>query len=176
MSGDKKTDDMLICVICFERMKSPRMLRTTCQHVFCLKCLARMVSTLLTKDEVLTVPEGPVMIKCPSCDRPYKITLVSDIEQSIFHNNLLDCESTDKTMQIPKCVCINANDVTYECTFCGKRYCKGCVKKEDSNNCKSCNTALQRLKMVKSSFALNIRSTWNITVSSASIQYVLIAF
>ena len=136
MSGGNKTDDILTCPICFERMKSPRMLRTTCQHVFCLNCLACMVSKSLTEDEVLTVPEGPVMIKCPVCDRSYKSKLVSDIEQSIVHNNLLDREPTEATTQVPKCVCINAEDVIYECTICGKQYCKGCFKKKDSNDCK----------------------------------------
>lgn len=136
MSSCKKTDDKSNCPVCQERMTSPRMLFPICQHVYCLSCLARMVGTSLEKDKALTVPDGaPVIIKCPQCQKPYEITLVSAIEHSIHHDDDNN-ESSETTKPIPKCVCIDAEDVMYDCINCGKQYCKGCFKKKDAYNCK----------------------------------------
>ena len=90
----KKVEDQLTCPICFDTYTDPKLL--WCFHVYCLKCLANLV----TKDQL-----GQASITCPSCRQitPVPDGGVTDLQSAFRINNLLEImEEHKKTIEQPQ--------------------------------------------------------------------------
>ncbi|XP_070531555.1 tripartite motif-containing protein 2-like [Ptychodera flava] len=114
-------DKVLLCAICMERFKSPKIL--PCHHTFCELCLTKWVKA----------NNGQLI--CPTCKNQWPLPSrgVPAITSNRFLNDLLDVISSNiPSERIGDTVCEQArcrNEAKYWCGDCGGHfYCNVCIQ------------------------------------------------
>ena len=118
----KKLKDQLTCAICLDSYKEPKLLQ--CFHVFCEKCLVRLV----VQDQ-----QGQLSVRCPTCRRSTLLPAASVSGlQSAFHiHHLFEIQEAFEKVKEPQNIqcqkCTKASHVaTNFCRGCGKFICARC--------------------------------------------------
>ena len=128
----KKLEDRLTCAICLDSYKDPKLLQ--CFHVFCEKCLVRLV----VQDR-----QGQLSVRCPTCRRSTLLpaTSVSGLQSAFHIHHLFEIqEAFEKNKESPTTSADHVDDgsenvlppkkSTYHCPFHKERelelYCETC--------------------------------------------------
>ncbi|XP_070568699.1 tripartite motif-containing protein 2-like [Ptychodera flava] len=111
-------DKVLLCAICMERFKSPKIL--PCQHTFCEHCLTEWVKA----------NNGQLI--CPTCKNQWPLPSggVPAITSNRFLNDLLEVISDVNPGKVNEAVCDGCKkEAKYWCGDCGGQfYCEACIK------------------------------------------------
>ncbi|XP_070540330.1 E3 ubiquitin-protein ligase TRIM56-like [Ptychodera flava] len=111
-------EQILLCAICMERFKSPKIL--PCYHTFCASCLTKWVKT--NNNQLI----------CPTCKEswPLPCSGVPAIDNNRFMNDLLQVISdVNPGSGQTKAVCEGCgSEAMHWCTDCGQFFCEECVR------------------------------------------------
>ena len=139
----KKVEEELNCSICLETYRDPKLLQ--CLHVFCRKCLVKLV----VRDQ-----QGQLILTCPICrqDTPVPANGVAGLQPAFQINHLLEImEEHKKTAAAEKAerdsasrasrdtvkVCCRehaGNEVELFCETCGELVCLKCALKDGKHH------------------------------------------
>ncbi|XP_070549329.1 tripartite motif-containing protein 2-like [Ptychodera flava] len=143
-------EDFLTCTICIERYERPKIL--PCHHVFCEKCLIRVVK------------KSDGYFDCPTCRMPCKLPDdgIEGLENNIFMNSLLEkmqktpTESNESEENHIKCEICEDGDVTHICLDCQlQKFCEQCAKMHRKARIASKNTVFT-LEQYKEEMSKNL--------------------
>ncbi|XP_070556895.1 E3 ubiquitin-protein ligase TRIM56-like [Ptychodera flava] len=111
-------DKVLLCAICMERFKSPKIL--PCHHTFCEHCLTKWVKA----------NNGQLI--CPTCKNQWPLPSggVPAITSNRFLNDLLEVIGDVNPGRVNEAVCDGCKkEAKYWCGDCGGQfYCEACIK------------------------------------------------
>ncbi|XP_070540331.1 E3 ubiquitin-protein ligase TRIM56-like [Ptychodera flava] len=111
-------EQILLCAICMERFKSPKIL--PCYHTYCEHCLTKWVKT--NNDKLI----------CPTCKESWPLPRggVPAIDNNRFMNDLLQVISdVNPGSEQTKDVCEGCgSEAKLWCTDCGQFFCEECVR------------------------------------------------
>ncbi|XP_070539568.1 tripartite motif-containing protein 2-like [Ptychodera flava] len=111
-------EQILLCAICMERFKSPKIL--PCHHTYCEHCLTEWVKT--NNDQLI----------CPTCKESWPLPRggVPSIDNNRFMNDLLQVISdVNPGSEQTKVVCEGCgSEAKLWCTDCGQFFCEECVR------------------------------------------------
>ena len=159
----KKVEDQLDCSICLETYTDPKLLQ--CLHVFCRKCLVKLV----VRDQ-----QGQLILTCPICrqDTPVPANGTAGLQPAFHINHLLEIAeelkkatadppasaereervSTSLTPgpdKIKVCCPDHGKEVELYCKKCEEPICLKCVvtgAKHQGHDCEELNTAFEKYK------------------------------
>ncbi|XP_070567594.1 tripartite motif-containing protein 3-like isoform X1 [Ptychodera flava] len=111
-------DKVLLCAICMERFKSPKIL--PCHHTFCEHCLTKWVKA------------NNSQLICPTCKNQWPLPSggVPAITSNRFLNDLLEVIGDVNPGRVNEAVCDGCKkEAKYWCGDCGGQfYCDACMK------------------------------------------------
>ncbi|XP_077992478.1 E3 ubiquitin-protein ligase TRIM56-like [Glandiceps talaboti] len=110
-------DKVLLCSICMERFKSPKIL--PCFHTFCESCLTEWVKT--SKGNLI----------CPTCKQSWPLTPkgVAGVPNNGFMNDLLELMHEAGSEYNKPSACEGCDSTAnYWCRDCGQFFCEECVR------------------------------------------------
>ncbi|XP_070540329.1 uncharacterized protein [Ptychodera flava] len=111
-------EQILLCAICMERFKSPKIL--PCYHTYCEPCLTKWVKT--NNDQLI----------CPTCKESWPLPRggVPAIDNNRFMNDLLEVISdVNPGSEQTKAVCEGCGSkAMHWCTDCCQFFCEECVR------------------------------------------------
>ena len=159
----KKVEDQLDCSICLETYTDPKLLQ--CLHVFCRKCLVKLV----VRDQ-----QGQLILTCPICrqDTPVPANGTAGLQPAFHINHLLEIAeelkkatadppasaeraervSTSLTPALDKikvCCPDHGKEVELYCKKCEEQICLKCLvtgAKHQGHDCEELNTAFEKYK------------------------------
>lgn len=134
----KKLEDQLNCSICFDTFTDPKLLR--CSHIFCQKCLMRLVS----RDQ---------LIVCPTCHQatPVSPNGVSQLSAALHITQLLDIIDDHKKARAYACQDHADKKIDLYCETCEQLICWRCIMKDGKHHFHDCyglEVAVKRLKLL----------------------------
>ena len=159
----KKVEDQLDCSICLETYTDPKLLQ--CLHVFCRKCLVKLV----VRDQ-----QGQLILTCPICrqDTPVPANGTAGLQPAFHINHLLEIAeelkkatadqpasaaraervSTSLTQALERikvCCPDHRKEVELYCKKCEEPICCRCLvtgAKHQGHDCEELNTAFEEYK------------------------------
>ena len=159
----KKVEDQLDCSICLDTYTDPKLLQ--CLHVFCRKCLVKLV----VRDQ-----QGQLILTCPICrqDTPVPANGTAGLQPAFHINHLLEIAeelkkatadqpssaeraervSTSLTPTLDRikvCCPDHRKEVELYCKKCEEPICCRCLvtgAKHQGHDCEELNTAFERYK------------------------------
>ena len=159
----KKVEDQLDCSICLETYTDPKLLQ--CLHVFCRKCLVKLV----VRDQ-----QGQLILTCPICrhDTPVPANGTAGLQPAFHINHLLEIAeelkkvtadppasaesaervSTSLTPELDRtkvCCPEHGKEVELYCKKCEELICLKCLvtgAKHQNHDCEELNTAFEKHK------------------------------
>ena len=125
----KKLEDQLNCPVCLDTYTDPKLLQ--CHHVYCQKCLVRLVF----RDQ-----QGQLVVTCPNCRRatPVPANGVAGLQSAFHINHLLEIQDSFKkvgTADVEEVVAGADSGVPKSLAFCR---CPEHVDEELKLYCESC--------------------------------------
>ena len=156
----KKVEDQLDCSICLETYTDPKLLQ--CLHVFCRKCLVKLV----VRDQ-----QGQLILTCPICrqDTPVSANGTAGLQPAFHIIPFLEIAeelkkvtadppasaeraervSTSLTPALEVCCPDHGKEVELYCKKCEEPICLKCVvtgAKHQGHDCEELNTAFEKYK------------------------------
>lgn len=123
----KKLEDQLNCSICLDTYTTPKLLQ--CNHVFCQRCLVRLVY----RDQ-----QGQLALPCPSCRQvtPVPTTGVRGLQAAFRVNKLLDTlnelwKAAENTLRCPEHL---EQELKLYCETCDKLICLECIYQDHNGH------------------------------------------
>ncbi|XP_077992667.1 uncharacterized protein LOC144446720 [Glandiceps talaboti] len=112
---DEIDDRILLCPICMDRFKSPKILQ--CFHTFCEHCLTDWVKT--NKGNLI----------CPTCKQTWPLPSggATKVGNNCFMNDLLEIITKFSESTKSKCE-ICEKGANYWCKDCGQYFCDDCIR------------------------------------------------
>ena len=116
----KKVEDQLSCPVCLDTYTDPKQLQ--CHHIYCQKCLGRLV----VQDQ-----QGQPILTCPNCRQvtPVPANGVAGLPAAFVINNLLELRDTLKEQKKGALCCADHQERELElyCESCEQLICLQCV-------------------------------------------------
>ena len=122
----KKLEDQLNCSICLEMYTDPKQL--CCNHIFCQKCLVKLV----IRDQ-----QGQLTLTCPNCRQvtPVPASGVRGLQSALQVNQLLEILKEHKSASTnPGCPEHDGREIELYCKTCESAICYKCIKKGDKHH------------------------------------------
>ena len=123
----KKLEDQLNCPICLDSYTEPKQLQ--CHHIYCRKCLVKLVE----RDQ-----QGQLVLTCPNCRQltPVPANGVTGLQPAFHINNLLELHDSFKKVSpvaLEEAVSDTASDEPHKIKHCSEHqdkelelYCETC--------------------------------------------------
>ena len=122
MSAIKKLEDQLKCPICLETYTDPKLLQ--CHHVYCRKCLVKLVD----RDQ-----QGQLFLTCPNCRQstPVPANGVAGLQSAFLITPMLEiiAEAGYTSLPPPIKICCREHigkEVEFFCETCEEPICSKC--------------------------------------------------
>ena len=136
----KKLEDQLKCPVCLDTFTDPKQL--LCNHIYCQKCLRRLVD----RDQ-----QGQLILTCPNCRHitPVPANGVAGLQPAFQTNHLLDILKEHKKAKEVAFYCADHQDREVElyCEICKQPICVQCVATEHTGHtCKLLKDVLEKCK------------------------------
>ena len=129
----KKLEEQLNCSVCLDTYTNPKQL--LCNHVYCQRCLARLV----VRDQ-----QGQLSLSCPICrqDTPVPTSGVAGLPSAFYISHLLEIRDSFKKAGSQSEAVIVAEDDNSAGEHKDKSYCALHAKKELELYCETCGEVI----------------------------------
>ncbi|KAL9958099.1 hypothetical protein ACROYT_G035068 [Oculina patagonica] len=108
----------LKCAICLGKFEDPKVLK--CQHLYCKKCLERLVTKVGREKHKISCPECREKTEVPNGD-------VARLPSNFVVNNLLSIRGNGQSNAGPPCEKHDGEILKLFCQTCDKLICRDCI-------------------------------------------------